>query len=224
MLGPLLEAFPKSEDSNLLVGTSTSDDGGVYQLNPDLAIVQTVDYFTPIVDDPFIFGQIAATNSLSDIYAMGGIPLTALNILCFPDNLGTSVLKEILAGGHQKISESGAVLLGGHSVTDPILKYGMSVTGKIHPQKIKTNATSQHGDILILTKPLGTGIIATAAKKGKVSEQTLKESIDVMSELNKVASHEACEMGGPFNNRYHGIWFSGSWNGNGCGFKSIFRD
>jgi selenide,water dikinase len=173
----------------MLVGTETSDDAGVFRLRPDLAIVNTVDFFTPIVDDPYVFGQIAATNALSDVYAMGGDPKTALNIVCFPKGkMDIEVLGEILKGGADKVKESGAVVIGGHSIIDEEIKYGMAVTGVIHPDRIFRNVGVQEGDALILTKPLGTGIITTALKKGKASKQSVDEAVESMTTLNATAS------------------------------------
>lgn len=166
-----------------------SEDAAVYKLNDDLAIIQTLDFFTPIVDDPYAFGQIAAANALSDIYAMGGKPLTALNIVCFPLNtLDISILKEILNGGLKKMHEAGVTLAGGHSVEDPETKYGLSVMGIIHPDRVIFNQGAKPGDKLILTKPLGTGIINTAIKGGEASPQAISKVIKSMSALNNVAS------------------------------------
>lgn len=176
----------------MLVGTETSDDAGVYRLRPDLAIVNTVDFFTPIVDDPYIFGQISATNSLSDVYAMGGEPKTCMNIVCFPKGkMDIEILGEILKGGAEKVKESGAVVIGGHSIIDEEIKFGMAVTGVIHPDKILRNVGVQEGDALILTKPLGTGIITTALKKGKASEESVNEAVKSMITLNAAASQVA---------------------------------
>ena len=173
----------------MLVGTETGDDAGVYRLRPDLAIVNTVDFFTPIVDDPYIFGQISAANSLSDVYAMGGEPKTCMNIVCFPKGkMDIEILGEILKGGADKVKESGAVIIGGHSIIDEEIKYGMAVTGVIHPDKIFRNVGVQEGDVLILTKPLGTGIITTALKKGKASEESVGEAVKSMITLNAAAS------------------------------------
>jgi len=173
----------------MLVGTETGDDAGVYRLRPDLAIVNTVDFFTPIVDDPYIFGQISAANSLSDVYAMGGDPKTCMNIVCFPKGkMDIEILGEILKGGADKVKESGAVIIGGHSIIDEEIKYGMAVTGVIHPDKIFLNVGVQEGDVLILTKPLGTGIITTALKKGKASEESVGEAVKSMITLNAAAS------------------------------------
>ena len=174
-------------DENLLVGIDTSDDGAVYKLSDDIALIQTLDFFTPIVDDPYTFGQIAAANSLSDVYAMGGDPKVALNIVCFPNCLDKSILGEILRGGADKVLEAGAVVIGGHSVQDDEPKYGLSVSGVVHPDKILKNCGSNEGDILIITKPLGTGIINTAAKGEMASKEALDEAIKWMSLLNKYA-------------------------------------
>ena len=173
----------------MLVGTETGDDAGVYRLRPDLAIVNTVDFFTPIVDDPYVFGQISAANSLSDVYAMGGEPKTCMNIVCFPKGkMEIEILGEILKGGADKVMESGAVVIGGHSIIDEEIKFGMAVTGVIHPDKIFRNVGVQEGDVLILTKPLGTGIITTALKKGKASEESVNEAVKSMTTLNAAAS------------------------------------
>jgi selenide,water dikinase len=189
-----LHEFPKFNNPDMLVGTETSDDAGVFRLRPDLAIVNTVDFFTPIVDDPYVFGQIAATNSLSDVYAMGGEPKTAMNIVCFPKGkMEMEVLGEILKGGADKVKESGAVIIGGHSIIDEEIKYGMAITGVIHPDKIFRNVGVQEGDALILTKPLGTGIITTALKKGKASKESVDEAVAFMTTLNAAASAVMCK-------------------------------
>ena len=182
-------------DPNLLVGFETSDDAGIYRLSPELAIVQTVDFFTPIVDDPYAFGQIAAANALSDIYAMGGKPLTAMNIACFPCSLGMDVLARILEGGRDKLSEARVALIGGHTVTDNEPKYGLAVTGTIDPSKIVTNSSSKPGDRLILTKPLGMGILTTAFKFDEITEEELLPAIETMSRLNKAASEAMVAVG-----------------------------
>lgn len=185
----VLHNLPKFNNADMLVGTETSDDAGVFRLRSDLAIVNTVDFFTPIVDDPYLFGQIAAANALSDVYAMGGEPKTALNIVCFPKGkMDIEVLGEILKGGADKVKESGAVVIGGHSIIDEEIKYGMAVTGVIHPDRIFRNVGVQEGDVLILTKPLGTGIITTALKKGKASKESVDEAIESMTQLNATAS------------------------------------
>lgn len=181
--------LPRMKHPNLLVGIETSDDAGVYKLNPELALVQTIDFFTPIVDDPYQFGRIAAANALSDVYAMGGKPLTAMNVVCFPvTEMPKQILKEILKGGLEKIHEAGAILVGGHSVDDQELKYGLSVTGSIHPDRILTNRGAKVGDQLIITKPVGTGIIATAVKGKLASPEALEALITVASTLNEKAS------------------------------------
>ncbi len=175
------------------MGLEAADDAGVFRLSPDLALIQTVDFFTPVVNDPYQFGQIAAANALSDVYAMGGRPLTALNIACFPlKTTPAEVLKAILRGGLDKLHEAGALLVGGHSVEDPELKYGLAVTGLVHPERIFTKGGAQVGDVLILTKPLGTGIIATALKGRLASPEAEAAAIRVMSALNRAAA-EACQ-------------------------------
>lgn len=184
------------DDPNLIVGMERADDAGVYKLSENLAIIQTVDFFTPIVDDPYMFGQIAAANALSDVYAMGGKPLTAMNIVCFPaKTMDISILREILKGGLDKIREAGATLVGGHSVEDPELKYGLSVTGTIHPSKVLTNVGGEAGDRLILTKPLGTGIINTAIKAGMADEKSIDRVTSSMARLNNTASEVMQEIG-----------------------------
>ena len=173
----------------MIVGVETSDDAGVYRLRPDLAIVNTVDFFTPIVDDPYVFGQIAATNALSDVYAMGGEPKTALNIVCFPrGKMDIQILGEVLKGGADKAREAGAVVIGGHSIIDEEIKYGMAVTGVIHPDKVIRNVGVQEGDALVLTKALGTGIITTALKRGKASKESVQAAVASMITLNNTAS------------------------------------
>ncbi len=172
------------------------DDAGVYKLRNDLAIIQTIDFFTPIVDDPYDFGQIAVANALSDVYTMGGKPLTAMNVVCFPINkLDISVLQDVLRGGVDKMKEAGVTLVGGHSIDDAELKYGLSVTGVIHPERLVTNSGARAGDKLILTKPLGTGIISTALKAGKASEETIARLTKYMAALNKKASELMQEIG-----------------------------
>ncbi|KNZ68987.1 selenide, water dikinase [Thermincola ferriacetica] len=184
------------KDPNLLVGLDTSDDAGVYKLTDDIALIQTLDFFTPVVDNPYDFGRIAAANALSDVYAMGGKPLTAMNLVGFPtETLGLEILAEILRGGAEKVCEAGAVLLGGHSVEDKEPKYGLSVTGIIHPDRVLTNAAAKPGDVLILTKPLGIGIITTALKAGMASEEAEREATAVMSALNKDAAETMQEVG-----------------------------
>ena len=185
----MLRAIPRVANSNVLVGFDTSDDAGVYRLTPELALVQTVDFFAPIVDDPFTFGAIAAANALSDVYAMGGAPISALSILAWPAKGDLEDLEEILKGGASKIHEAGAVLLGGHSVSDDEVKFGYAVTGTIHPARILTNAGAQSGDALVLTKPLGTGVITTALKRGIARPEHVAASVESMLKLNR----EACE-------------------------------
>ncbi len=178
---------------DLLVGLEAADDAGVFRLTPEIALIQTVDFFTPIVNDPYQYGQIAAANALSDVYAMGGRPLTAMNIACFPlKTTPPAVLQEILRGGMDKVHEAGALLVGGHSVEDPELKYGLAVTGIVHPDRVFTKGGGKPGDLLVLTKPLGTGIIATALKGRLASPEAEAAMIRVMSELNRAAA-EALE-------------------------------
>ncbi len=183
----------KMTDVNLIVGVETADDAAVYKINDTTAAIQTLDFFTPIVDDPYTFGRIAAANSLSDVYAMGGDPITAMNIVCFPEKLDPAILGEILKGGQDKMIEAGCLLVGGHTVQDDEPKYGLSVLGLVHPEEVWKNSTSQPGDILVLTKPVGTGIMSTALK-GEVIEAddpAMKESIDCMQTLNKRAKEKA---------------------------------
>ncbi|EYE88484.1 hypothetical protein Q428_07830 [Fervidicella metallireducens AeB] len=176
------------------MGIDTSDDAAVYKINNDLAIIQTLDFFTPIVDDPYLFGQIAATNSLSDIYAMGGSPILALNIVCFPTCLDFKILGDILKGGADKVREAGATIVGGHTIDDKEPKYGLSVTGLVHPDKVLKNSNAKPGDILILTKPLGTGIINTAIK-GEIAEKSqIEMAVRSMTTLNKYAYEVALDF------------------------------
>jgi selenide,water dikinase len=178
------------------VGFDHLDDAGVYRLTEDIALVQTTDFFTPIVDDPFSFGQIAAANALSDVYAMGGRPLTAMNVVAFPiEKMNGSILREILRGGYSKIHEAGAIIVGGHSIDDTEIKYGLSVTGIVHPDKILTNARARPGDRLVLTKPLGTGIIGTALKGEMASQEAVKKITESMTTLNHVACEVMVEVG-----------------------------
>ena len=181
--------MPLISHPNLIVGIERSEDAGVYKLTEKLAVIQTLDFFTPIVDDPYDFGQIAATNSLSDVYAKGGIPITAMNIVCFPiKKMDIKILREILRGGLDKMREAGVVLVGGHSVDDNELKYGLSVTGLIPPKKVIMNNGAKPGDKLILTKKLGTGIISTGIKAGEVNKSAIKKVTQSMTTLNKAAS------------------------------------
>lgn len=181
------------KDPRLLVGYENADDAGVVKLSEDLALIQTVDFFTPIVDDPYEFGQIAAANALSDVYAMGGTPVTAMNIVAFPCSLGMDTLSAILKGGAEKVKEAGALLVGGHSVEDKEPKYGLAVTGIVHPDRVVANSTARPGDMLVLTKPLGTGIISTALKAGAASNSVERESFTVMKTLNRDASSAMVE-------------------------------
>lgn len=187
---------PSIPDKNLLVGLDTSDDAGVYRLTDEIALIQTVDFFTPVVDDPYLFGQIAAANALSDVYAMGGKPLTVLNLVTFPTGkLDLSILARILEGGASKIQEAGAVLLGGHSIQDEEPKYGLSVTGVIHPDKIIANSGAKPGDYLVLTKPIGVGVVTTAIKRGLASAEIIDQAIQVMASLNAASSEVMQEVG-----------------------------
>ena len=195
-LHPLIASLPAHGRDDVLVGFDTADDAAVIRLRDDLAIVQTVDFFTPIVDDPYDFGRIAATNALSDVYAMGGEPVSALNLIAFPlEKLGPEVLGEILRGGHDAVSAAGAAIVGGHSIDDPEPKYGLAVTGVVHPDDVLTNAGGQAGDALVLTKPLGAGAVATAAKRKIAPKETLAASVAVMTELNRDAAAAARAAG-----------------------------
>lgn len=187
VLHNVLNSLPKFENPNLLVGFDTSDDACVYKINDNTVAIQTVDFFPPMVDDPYTFGQIAAANALSDIYAMGGNPATAMNLLCFPSCLDISIMHDILAGGYDKVKEAGAVIAGGHTIADPTPKYGLCVTGFAHPSEILSNSNAKTGDILILTKPLGIGIMNTAAKAELLIESKIKEVTAIMTTLNKYA-------------------------------------
>lgn len=185
----VLHSLPKWNHPDLIVGTETSDDAGVFRLRDDLAIVNTVDFFTPIVDDPYVFGQIAAANALSDIYAMGADPVTALNIVGFPKGaIELEVLTEILKGGAERVRKAGAVVIGGHSIIDPELKFGMAVTGTVHPDRVIRNVGVREGDALVLTKRLGTGIVSTALKRRKATAASVHAAVASMIALNKTAS------------------------------------
>jgi selenide,water dikinase len=188
VLDTVLGKLARQHDPNVLVGFDHADDAGVYLVAPDQALVQTVDFFTPIVDDPYTFGQIAATNALSDVYAMGGRPITALALVCFPDRADIEILGHILAGGLSKMMEAGCTVIGGHSIRDEETKFGYSVTGLIHPKKIYANAGAKPGDALIFTKALGTGVISTAIKKGKAEQPWIDAAIQSMTTLNKKAA------------------------------------
>lgn len=185
----MLGRLARQQDPNVLVGFDKADDAGVYQIAPDIALVQTVDFFTPIVDDPYTFGQIAAVNALSDVYAMGGRPLNSLALVCFPENGDLEILERILAGGLSKMMEAGCTVIGGHSIRDPEIKFGYSVTGTIHPKRVLTNSGAQPGDILILTKALGTGVISTAIKKQKAEPLWIDAATASMIMLNKKAAN-----------------------------------
>jgi len=187
-LSSVLSKLSKVHDPDLLVGFDSGDDGAVYKLTDDLAVVQTLDFFPPMVEDPYIFGQIAAANALSDIYAMGGEVKTALNIVCFPEKMDLNILGRILQGGNEKVQEAGGVLAGGHSIADVDVKYGLSVMGIIHPDKIYKNDSPQENDVLLLTKPLGTGIICTAQRVDECSADSMEMAIKSMTTLNKYAS------------------------------------
>jgi selenide, water dikinase len=192
----ILGHLPTTRHRDVLVGTETHDDAGVYRLTPDLAIVQTIDFFPPVIDDPFVYGQIAATNALSDVYAMGGTPITALNLVCYPDDkLELDWLGQILAGGADRCEAAGCSILGGHTVRDAEIKFGMAVTGTIHPDRILTNATAKPGDVLFLTKPLGTGFVTTSAKKQQCPPELLKAAFDSMTTLNKTACEAMLAVG-----------------------------
>jgi selenide,water dikinase len=191
----VLRELTQFNDPRLLVGLDTTDDAAVYQLNSEQALIQTLDFFTPVVDDPYLFGQIAAANALSDVYAMGGTPLLALNIACFPTCLPVEVLQAILQGGADKVKEAGAILAGGHTVEDDEPKYGLSVTGIIHPAKIISNAGAKAGDLLLLTKPLGTGIALTALKADLAEAELVNSVQQSMATLNKDAAAVMVEVG-----------------------------
>jgi selenide,water dikinase len=182
-------------DSRLIVGRETFDDAGVFVLSDDLALVQTVDFFAPIVDDPYLFGQIAAANALSDVYAMGGQPMTAMNVVGWPTKLDVAILGEILRGGQDKVHEAGALVVGGHTVIDDEVKYGLSVTGRVHPKKVLSNASATPGDQLVLTKPIGTGLLATAMKQGSLPPAAADLLYASMSRLNAHAAEVAVGVG-----------------------------
>ena len=186
-----MRGIPKYPNENILVGFDSSDDACIYKISDDVAVVQTVDFFPPMVDDPYLFGQIAAANAISDVYAMGGTPVFALNLLCFPNCLELEVAGEILAGGADKAMEAGCTIAGGHSITDDEPKYGMCVTGIVHPDKILANNTAREGDVLVMTKALGTGILTTAFKGEMISEAELKPATDAMRTLNRSGAEAA---------------------------------
>lgn len=221
----VIRSLPQSEPNpDLLVGLDTSDDAGVYRLSGDMALVQTVDFFTPIVDDPYSFGQIAAANAISDIYAMGGKPLTVLNIVAFPiSTLDKSILADILRGAADKVREAGATLVGGHSIDDKEPKFGLAVTGLVHPDRIRTNAGAKAGDKLILTKPIGVGIMTTSIKKDALTPEETERVTSVMATLNKTAAEtmepydvHACTDVTGFGLMGHTLEMA---KGSGCGIR-----
>ena len=187
----MLGKLARQHDPNVLVGFDHADDAGVYLVAPDLALVQTVDFFTPVVDDPYTFGQIAATNSLSDVYAMGGSPMTSLALVCFPEKADLYILERILAGGLSKMMEAGCTVIGGHSIRDDETKFGYAVTGKINPHRVMVNGEARAGDRLLLTKRIGTGVISTAIKKGAAEEKWIDAAVHSMTTLNKAAAEVA---------------------------------
>jgi selenide, water dikinase len=195
-LSGLLAGIGAPEDPNVLVGFAGADDAGVYRVRDDLAIVQTADFFTPIVDDPYDFGRIAATNALSDVYAMGGRPVSALNLVAWSvEELGSEMLGEVLRGGHDVVTAAGASIVGGHTIDDPEPKYGLAVTGVVDPAEVITNAGGRAGDALVLTKPLGAGAVTTALKKGLADEEVLARAVEVMTELNEAGARAARAAG-----------------------------
>jgi selenide,water dikinase len=193
----VLGKLARQHDPNVLVGFDHADDAGVYLIGPEQALVQTVDFFTPVVDDPYTFGQIAATNALSDVYAMGGKPLTALALVCFPEKADLEILERILAGGLSKMIEAGCTVIGGHSIRDEETKFGYSVTGVVHPKKILANQGAKPGDALLFTKAIGTGVISTAIKKGEAEPQWIEAAVQSMTTLNKLAAEVI--VGGDFH-------------------------
>jgi selenide,water dikinase len=195
VLSDALRGLPQPSDPDLLVGFETADDAAVYRVSPETALVSTVDYITPVVDDPIWFGRVAAANSLSDVYAMGGRPLMALNVVNFPvGTLDSGILRDILLGGAEKVAEAGAVLGGGHSVDDPEPKYGLAVTGVVHPDKVLTNRGARPGDALVLTKPLGSGVIFNANRAGKLPAGLLETILPVVAALNRVPLERALKF------------------------------
>ena len=201
MLDAVLGKLARQQDPNVLVGFDFADDAGVYQIAPDTALVQTVDFFTPIVDDPYTFGQIAAVNSLSDVYAMGGRPLSSLALVCFPEKGDLDVLEQILSGGLSKMVEAGCTVIGGHSIRDEEMKFGYAVTGTIHPQRVLANRGAQPGDALLLTKALGTGVISTAIKRGKAEPAWIDAAVRSMTTLNKTAAEVITGTNNPLSSR-----------------------
>lgn len=187
-LSEALAGLPKTPHANLLVDIETHDDAGVYKITDDLALIQTTDFFSPVCSDPYEFGQIAAANALSDVFAMGGEVLTALNIVAFPAGVSLQILKEILRGGVDKVIECGGVMMGGHTIVDNVPKYGLAVTGKVHPDRIITNAAAQPGDVLILTKPIGAGVVMAGKRIGEVNDADYRTVLDSMKQLNQIGS------------------------------------
>jgi selenide,water dikinase len=221
-LQPLLAQLPASADPELLVGAETADDAAVYRITDDVALVQSVDFFTPILDDPYDFGRVAAANALSDLYAMGAEPILALNLVAFSlEQLGEGLLREILRGGAEVAAAAGAAVAGGHSIDDPEPKYGMAVTGLVHPEEIVTNAGACPGDVLFLTKPLGAGLVTTATKRGLASPEVIARAIDVMTQLNAEASRAARTVGATAMTDVTGFGLLGHLHelclGSGCG-------
>lgn len=188
MLSDVLSRLPRQQDPNLLVGFETADDAGIYRIDFERALVQTVDFFTPMVDDPFTYGRVAATNALSDVYAMGGRPLTALTLVCFPQDGDKAVLEQILRGGLSVMEDAACTIVGGHSVRDVEMKFGYAVTGTIHPDRVLRNTTARPGDVLVFTKALGTGVITTALKQGRAKQPWVDSAIASMTRLNKAAA------------------------------------
>jgi selenide, water dikinase len=188
--------LPRQDDPNVLIGFDTADDAGVYRISPEFALVQTVDFFTPIVDDPYTFGQIAAVNALSDVYAMGGRPISSLAMVCFPDKEDLWILGQILAGGLSKMVEAGCTVIGGHSIRDEEIKFGYAVTGSVHPDRILANGGAKAGDLLVLTKALGTGVISTAIKRNKAEPAWIEAVTKSMTTLNKLSAEAAAELDG----------------------------
>ena len=201
----MLGKLPKGKDENVLVGFDKADDAGVYRLSASLALVQTVDFFTPIVDDPYTFGEIAAANSLSDVYAMGGKPLSALSIVAYPAKGDLETIEQILLGGFAKMQEAGCAVIGGHSIADDEIKFGYAVTGTVDPSRVLTNSGARPGDALILTKRLGTGVIGTALKRGKASEESVAASVDSMRTLNRRAGEMVVEFSAQHGDAVHSV-------------------
>ena len=201
----MLGKLPKGNDENVLVGFDKADDAGVYRLSASLALVQTVDFFTPIVDDPYTFGEIAAANSLSDVYAMGGKPLSALSIVAYPAKGDLETIEQILLGGFAKMQEAGCAVIGGHSIADDEIKFGYAVTGTVDPSRVLTNSGARPGDALILTKRLGTGVIGTALKRGKASEESVAASVDSMRTLNRRAGEMVVEFSAQHGDAVHSV-------------------